>query len=180
MSKNRTIDVWFIDEVHFHQYGSTCRMWIPPEIVNPVLMHQPTRKSIGYFGAVRVRDGKFVYQREESKFNGESFFLFLKRLSRSSCRSGRKVVVVADNARYHHAVLHKKWREQKKRQFSLEFLPPYSPELNPIERVWKLTRRQATHNRYFSTLQELTCSIENIFKTWSHENNILSKLCAII
>jgi hypothetical protein len=78
-------------------------MWVPPEIANPVLLHQPTRKSIGYFGAVRVKDGKFVYQREENKFNGESFFSFLKRLRRSSCRSSRKVVVVADNARYHHA-----------------------------------------------------------------------------
>lgn len=152
----------------------------PPEMANPVLLHQPTRKSIGYFGAIRVRDGKFVYQREEDKFNGESFFFFLKRLFRSSCRSGRKVVVIADNARYHHAVLHKKWREQKKRRFALEFLPPYSPELNPIERVWKLTRRQATHNRYFSTLQELTYSVENVFMAWSCKNNILSKLCAIV
>lgn len=108
------------------------------------------------------------------------FFFFLKRLFRSSCRSGRKVVVIADNARYHHAVLHKKWREQKKRRFALEFLPPYSPELNPIERVWKLTRRQATHNRYFSTLQELTYSVENVFMAWSCKNNILSKLCAIV
>ena len=155
-------------------------MWVPPEIANPVLLHQPTRKSIGYFGAVRVKDGKFVYQREENKFNGESFFSFLKRLRRSSCRSNRKVVVVADNARYHHAVMHKEWREQKRRQFALEFLPPYSPELNPIERVWKLTRRRATHNRYFSTLQELASSIEKVFNSWGNDNNILNKTCAII
>ena len=77
LSKNDTIDLWFIDEVHFQQYGSACRMWVPPEIANPVLLHQPTRKSIGYFGAVRVKDGKFVYQREENKFNGESFSPFL-------------------------------------------------------------------------------------------------------
>jgi len=180
LSKDNGIDLWFIDEVHFHQYGSSCRMWVPPEVANPVVMHQPTRKSIGYFGAVRVRDGKFMYQREEGKFNGESFFSFLKRLFHSSCRSGRKVVVVADNARYHHAVLHKKWRMQKKRRFELEFLPPYSPELNSIERVWKLTRRQATHNRYFSTLQELICSVENVFITWNCKNNILGNLCAIV
>ena len=31
-------------------------MWIPPEIKDPVLLHAPTRKSVGYFGAVRLRD----------------------------------------------------------------------------------------------------------------------------
>ncbi|MFJ1259779.1 hypothetical protein [Cupriavidus sp. CuC1] len=34
------------------------------------------------------------------------------------------------------------------------FLPPYSPQLAPIERVWWLTGRLALHNRYFATLTE--------------------------
>ena len=38
---------------------------------------------------------------------------------------------------------------------SLLFLPPYSPQLAPIERVWKLARRLATHNRYFQTLDQV-------------------------
>ena len=46
-----------MDEVHFQQYGSRCRMWVPPEVKDPVLQHHPTRKSVGYFGAVRLRDG---------------------------------------------------------------------------------------------------------------------------
>ena len=39
-------------------------MWIPPEVKDPVLLHHPTRKSMGYFGAVRLRDGKFVFAQE--------------------------------------------------------------------------------------------------------------------
>jgi transposase len=39
------------------------------------------------------------------------------------------------------------------RTLCLDYLPPYSPELNPIERVWKLTRRQCLHNRYFLVLE---------------------------
>ena len=54
-------DIWALDEVHFQQYGSRCRMCIPPEITEPVLMHHPTRDGIGYYGAVRLRDGKFIY-----------------------------------------------------------------------------------------------------------------------
>ncbi|HOB44150.1 MAG TPA: transposase, partial [Bacillota bacterium] len=39
-------------------------------------------------------------------------------------------------------------------------LPPYSPELNPIERVWRITRRQVTHNRYFASVVELRCFLQ--------------------
>jgi hypothetical protein len=42
-----------MDEVHFQQHGSRCRMWVPPETKDPVLLHHPTRQSVGYFGAVR-------------------------------------------------------------------------------------------------------------------------------
>ena len=139
MVNNEAIDLWALDEVHFQQHGSRCRMWIPPEDKDPVLLHCPTRKSVGFFGAVRIRDGKFTYWREENTFNAETFFSFMKYLRRISSHAGRKVVVIADNARYHHARLHKKWRGEAENRFALEFLPPYSPDLNPVERVWKLT-----------------------------------------
>jgi hypothetical protein len=59
-------------------------------------------------------------------------------------------------------------------------LPPYSPELNPIERVWKLTRRLATHNRYFAYVEEVAHAVESLFEKWRVPNITLSKLCAII
>ena len=49
------------------------------------------------------------------------------------------MVIFLDNAKYHHALLHKAWSEEVMPEFTLDFLPPYSPELNPIERIWKLT-----------------------------------------
>jgi hypothetical protein len=52
------VDLWSTDEVHFQQHGSRCRMWIPPECRDPVVWHYPTRKSVGYFGAIRLCDGK--------------------------------------------------------------------------------------------------------------------------
>src|SRR5580692_5918560 len=64
LANDETVDLWAMDEVHFQQYGSRCRMWIPPEVKDPVLQHHPTRKSVGYFGAVRLRDGKFIFARE--------------------------------------------------------------------------------------------------------------------
>src|ERR1700694_4704352 len=87
------VDLWALDEVHFQQHGSRCRMWVPPEVKEPVLLHAPTRKSVGYFGALRLRDGKFIYAREEEKFNAQSCWQFLKKLRHKSLRSGKRVVI---------------------------------------------------------------------------------------
>jgi len=168
-----------MDECHFQQHGSSCQMWIPPEVKDPVVLRKPTRKSVGYYGAVRLRDGKFVYLREEDRFNGETFFCFIKYLRRLTARSVKRIVVIADNARYHHAILHKNWREKCCARFQLEFLPPYSPDLNPIERVWKLTRRRATHNRYFPYLEVVMMAVEGLFETWRNGSDALRRLCAI-
>ena len=67
-------------------------MWVPPETKDPVLLHHPTREAVGYFGAVRLRDGKFIFQREDMVFNSETFFNFLKQLRKASCHSGRRAV----------------------------------------------------------------------------------------
>src|ERR1035438_5964892 len=63
--------------------------------------------------------------------------------------------------------------------FSLDYLPPYSPDLNPIERVWKLTRRLCLHNRYFNHLEAVIDSVEAEFCSWTNHNETLRKLCAI-
>jgi transposase len=89
-------------------------------------------------------------------------------------------MVLADNARFHHASLHVDWRNDCAGRYSLLFLPPYSPELNPIERVWKLTRRLATHNRYFAHVDEVVHAVESIFEKWLVANKTPSKLCTII
>jgi transposase len=104
----------------------------------------------------------------------------MKKLRKISSHSGRRVLVLADNARFHHASLHAHWRNGCSDRFSLLFLPPYSPELNPIERVWKLTRRLATHNRYFAHVDEVAQAVEAVFEKWITANTTLIKLCAII
>jgi len=151
----------------------------PARNQDPVLLHAPTRKSVGYFGAVRLRDGRFVFRLETGKFNGPSFLQFLQQLRSASRGTGRRVVVITDNARYHHSRLHRPWREQHAHHFALDFLPAYSPELNPIERVWKLTRRRCLHNRYFDHLQDVIGAVESEFATWTTRNDVLRRLCAI-
>jgi hypothetical protein len=69
---------------------------------------------------------------------------------------------------------------QQAAQFALDFLPPCSPELNPIERVWKLTRRLCFHNRYFGFLDSVVDAVETQFVDWARPNEVLRSLCAII
>ncbi len=168
-----------MDEVHFQQYGSRYRMWVPPEVKEPILLHHPTREGVGYFGAVRLRDGKFVYQREDEVFDRYTFWSFLKQLRKKSCHSRRRVIVLLDNAKYHHANLYKQWRLDRDADFHCEYLPPYSPDLNPIERVWKLTRWLCIHNRYFPTISDVVDSVESQFELWTNENDELRKLCVL-
>ena len=63
--------------------------------------------------------------------------------------------------------------------FILEYLPPYSPELNPIERVWKLTRRLRLHNRYFPKLEDVFLAAESLFEMWQNGAEDLKRLCRI-
>ena len=151
---------------------------MPPEIKDPVLIHAPTRKSVACFGAVSLRTGKFVRSICPT-FNARTFEAFLKTLVRYRSR-GTRMVVVLDNARYHHAVLLAPLRRKYRRVLTLLFLPPYAPQLAPIERVWKLARRLATHNRYFATLDELLTTVEGCFDRWKRSNPVLRRLCGII
>lgn len=174
-----TVDLWAIDEVHFQQHGSRCRMWVPPEVKDPVLLHHPTRKSVGYFGAVRLRDGKFLARQEPTQFDAQTAWGFFKQLRQVSCHSGRRVVVIIDNVKYHHARLHREWRDKQEPDFQFLFLPPYSPDLNPIERVWKLLRRLCLHNRYFPRMDLLLLAVERQFAFWRGGSTSLVKLCTV-
>jgi transposase len=152
-------------------------MWIPPEIKDPILLHAPTRKSIACFGAVNLSTGQLV--RMTCKvFNAETFQRFLKRVLYYRTRRHRMILVL-DNARYHHAVLLRPFLRQHTAQLRLLFLPPYSPQLASIERVWKLTRRLATHNRYFATLGEVLQAVNACFDSWRRPNAVLRRLCCI-
>ncbi len=153
-------------------------MWVPPEIKDPVLQHAPTRKSVACFGAVNLATGTLVRMFCDI-FNAETYQVFLRRLLRH-LSTRRRMIIALDNARYRHARLQAAFLRTYRRVFSLLFLPPYSPQLASIERVWKLARRLATHNRYFATLTELLELVNLCFDAWPRPNPVLRRLCCII
>lgn len=153
-------------------------MWVPPEDKDPIQQLAPTRKTLSVFGAVRVDTGRLITMTAEW-FNAETFQSFLEYLLSRTYRK-RRIIVVLDNSRYHHAKMLDHWLEEHKDVIELEFLPPYSPDLNVIERVWKLTRRLCTHNHYFPTLEDLAEAVTAQLKLWEKPNSLLRRLCAII
>ena len=88
LAKRRVVELWSVDECHFQQHGTRCRMWVPPEIKDPVILHAPTRKSVACFGAVSLHTGKFV-RSMCAEFNAATFETFLKTLLRHRSRDKR-------------------------------------------------------------------------------------------
>lgn len=146
-------EVFFEDEVIFYQRGSTTRTWAEVG-TGTIVKSAPGRKSKKAFGAVSLSQSpKFHFRFEEDKFNGVSFQKFLEQITRGN--RDRKVFMILDNAKYHHAKAIQPWLEKNKHAVELFFLPSYSPNLNPIERVWKKTKKASIHNRYFGELEDL-------------------------
>lgn len=112
-------------------------------------------------------------------FDALTFQAFLKQLLRHRSKT-KRMVIVLDNARYHHAIVLAPLRHKYRRVLTLLFLPPDSPQLALIERVWKLARRVATHNRYFATLDELLTTVAGCFDQWKRSNPVRRRLCCII
>lgn len=91
----------------------------------------------------------------------EAFAAHLRHVGRMYPRERYpRVVLVIDNAPWHRG---QPVAAALADNPHLEFyrLPSYSPQLNPIERFWKVLRRRATHNRLFATLAELKTSVRN-------------------
>ena len=160
-----------VQRVRCHESG------VPVEICDRVDGRLRAAETLRLTGV--LRDGCFVFSRETGRFNGETFWQFLRHLQAASVELGRRAVMISDNAQYHRSNLHLSWRQLQEPQFVLDFLPPYSPELNPIERVWKLTRRLCLHNRYFGFLETVAESVEFQFAKWASPNEALRRLCAI-
>ncbi len=116
----------------------------------------------------------YTHRRETGRFNGETIWEFLKMFREASVEPNRRIVAISDNAQYHRSRLHLDWRQQQAPHFGLDFLPPYSPELNPIGRVWKLTRRLCLHNRYVAFLDSVADAVEGRFAEWTNPNDALN------
>lgn len=87
----------------------------------------------------------------------------------------KRVVLTIDNAPWHAGAAVKAALADNP-HLELYRLPSYSPQLNVIERFWKLLRRRATHNRLFETLAELKASVRNSLRYFQTVRSRLKQL----
>jgi transposase len=145
---------------------------IVPQIKSPV-----DRFKINVYGAMG-RNGQLIIRVEEI-FDADSFKRFLKTILKQA-KTKKKILLVLDNAKHHHAKKLKEYIESIKDRLELFYLPAYSPEINAIEMLWKKTRRAVTHNRYFSTLKEMANELFYFWNRFRKPNIELARLSAFI
>jgi transposase len=143
--------VMFEDEASFWLDGTLHRTWSRVGI-QPRVDTFGMRKTAHIFGAISLEERpRFRYQ-FAPVFNGATFLDFLKHLV---YRSRRKIFLIIDNGPCHNLDADgKAWLAANRHRIELFRLPPYSPEFNPIEGVWKETKKRTTHNRFFRTTEE--------------------------
>lgn len=119
-----------------------------------------------------LHDARFSYWFAEV-FNGETFWSFLKRLVAKYWR--RKVFLIIDNAPSHNLPTEGKlWLAENRHRIELCRLPPYSPEFNPMEPVWKVTRKMTTHNRFYATTDERDAALRTTFAIFQRKPAVIS------
>ena len=107
----------------------------------------------------------------------EAFAAHLRHVARLYPRQTHKrVVLVIDNAPW-HAGLPVEQALADQPHLELKRLPSYSPQLNVIERFWRVLRRRATHNRLFETLRDLRRSIRS---TLSYFQTVRSRIKSLL
>ena len=91
--------------------------------------------------------------------------------------------MILDNAPWHKKAK-RLIRDEKNKEYAdirakVVFLdiPPYSPDLNPIEQLWRKARHEITHNRFFRTLDDLKASLAAFFGKFIDPNEEISSLC---
>ncbi len=133
--------------------------------VKPVLPYQHRFENFYLFGAFSPLTGH-SFLLELPNCNTQGFQLYLNEFSKQQDQEFK--IIVLDNGAFHHSkslVL--------PHNIALLFLPPYSPELNPAEKVWYYLKDQLA-NLLFKTLDELSDKLQQIIQTTLLPNTIIS------
>ena len=84
---------------------------------------------------------------------------------------------ILDNAGWHKTDVVRNLLDEHKDWIAIEFLPPYSPELSPIETCWKVTRNAVTKSQYFETIEAMQESLEIFWDKHIFTQNFMRYLC---
>jgi len=127
-AKQEDAEIHWGDETGFrndHHYGRG----YSPRGKTPVVHLSAKRVSTNMISSI-TNQGKVRFMIYSKSMNAQVLIKFLKRLIKSS---DRKIFLILDNLKVHHAIRVREWLEGKEDEIEIFFLPSYSPELNPDE-----------------------------------------------
>jgi transposase len=148
--------LFFCDAAHFVLSAFLCMVW---SRVRLFLRTSAGRNRINVLGAVHAITKQVTTHINTTYVNSQTITDFMIQLKRQYV--DLPIVLVMDNAKYQHCqfVLEK----AKLLNIKILFLPPYSPNLNIIERLWKLTKKKILYAKYYDTPVKFHKAITNFF-----------------
>lgn len=152
ISKNAVVG--FLDESSHHPNVNTARLWSFGKL--RIKKNTAKKERVNSFGFYAL-NGKSVYSTKDSS-KKENVIEFLEEIKEKN--GGKQIVVVLDNFSSHTSVKVKEIA--KKLGIVLVFLPPYSPDLNPIEFIWKSIKRELS-SMFLRCKEEVKYVVEVLF-----------------
>ena len=151
----------FMDAVHPTQATKVTSGWIRTGI-DKTIETTGSRTRLNIVGAIKLGNLADTITAQYKTVNGDSIVDFLDKI-KQYYSTQKTIHLVLDGAGYHRSnvVIDK----AKELGITLHYLPPYSPNLNPIERLWKVMNEHARNNRYFATAKAFRESINHFFDT---------------
>ncbi len=146
-------------------------------------MSKPGKQNVAYSGYLIPKTGELIVTKPEW-FNYETVIQsFREFIVAAPLQEGKKYCMVLDNAPWHKKAIRLIWKDALPEYQDIRdkmvyvSLPPYSPDLNPIEQVWRITRREMTHNRYYSSKEMLESALDDYYSAFNQPNDKLAELC---
>jgi transposase len=147
--------IFFGDEASFAQWGTLGSTWARKG-VPPTGKTTGIRKADRVFGLLDCFGGKLVFQGLDGKFNSDSYRAFLEWVL---TRVAGQLILIQDDAPDHTSGPLRTFYAEHTDRLTVYQLPAYSPGLNPIERLWKKVKKDATHLRYFPHFANLVAKV---------------------
>ncbi len=137
MEDSGYIDLYFGDESHFGLTPNVPYAWQKKD--NPILLPAAKGKFLNVVGLMNRKNNLF-FEVDESTFNSDKFICFMDKFA---AQIVKKTVVILDNSPIHKSKKFRaKMKEWEEMDLLIYFLPPYSPELNLIEILWRRIKYQ--------------------------------------
>lgn len=167
-------DVYFMDAMHPQHNTQAGYGWIAKG-KDYCLRSNTGRQRLNLNGALSFKQLSVTVRTEET-INAQAAIRLLEDLERAQPEG--KIHIIADNARYYRSRLVKEYLEKEGCRIQIHFLPPYSPNLNLIERLWGFFKRKAIYNAYYPTFLEFKLATKDFFRGIGKHHDELKTLMA--